>query len=433
MNENLLSVWWLEDPTAPIRVGVATYISATRVVSFQYDADWIKSGVPLSGDLPLRDQPAISQSGELQGAFADALPDRWGQRVITTIDAPRRATPFDLLYLAGDGRFGALGFSRDLDRYVPRASGPLPQIGSLQALEDLVERVNNRTPLTEAEKQLFHSSRNLGGAHPKSGIQDGQTEWIAKFPRGLDVDSGLIEYASLQLAAECGIRVPPIRTWKLHSGHVLLIERFDRKAGRRIHALSAKTALEKGLDPAYPPEAEASYSAIAAVVRLLVPDPNAARHELFRRMAFNIMIENTDDHERNHAFIHDGEWRLAPAYDVLPTMVNLGSHELLVGDEGPNASLSNALSRCEHFGLNREQAIAEWLKVASVVDQWRARFAAHGVSQADLDYLATFIDDPGRMSLRQPGIENLTPAVTSAPKIPGAARRRTNPPSRPKP
>ena len=156
MTENEISVWWLETPAAPRRVGIATYVPGTRATSFVYDPAWIANGLALSGDMPLGPRPIITARGELPGAFSDAMPDRWGKRAIDATDAPRRTEDFDYLYYAGDSRFGVLGFSRGRERYMPHGPGVRPRIDSLERMQELVERINQRMPLTEEQKLLMN-------------------------------------------------------------------------------------------------------------------------------------------------------------------------------------------------------------------------------------------------------------------------------------
>jgi len=171
--------------------------------------------------------------------------------------------------------------------------------------------------------------------------------------------------------------------------HALTIKRFDRLGNYRLHCLSAKTALRAaGL-----PE---SYSALATVLlRLGHPDrQNAMREELFKRMVFNILMDNTDDHERNHCLRlgFDGYYELTLAFDVVPTLQNLGYQSMAVGTQGSASTLENALSELSEFGIKTQRAHALVAEVARVVDQWPQHFAQHGVCPADMAQLSASID-----------------------------------------
>lgn len=408
-----LSVWSLANPEQPVRIGEVRLIAGNRGLSFTYDPSWIAHGYPLSGDMPLQAEAIIPKERNLRlGAISDAMPDRWGEKTIRYLDRPKRVTPLDLLYFAGDRRFGALGFSINLDRYEIRDSGPLPELDSIEALMNLIQRIDHNEQLSEKEKSLVSSTKTMGGAHPKALVQIDGRECITKFPRGSNVDIALIEHASLVLASGAGITVAPSMPIQTASGHVVVIDRFDRRHGQRLHCLSANSVMLCGADPAFPPIEELSYPAMADFIRQF-SDPESQsenRKELFRRMAFNILIENTDDHEKNHAFIFDGRyWSLAPAYDVLPLMANSGHHEMIVGDEGKEGTLVNALSQCERFDLERDEAIKAWFFVADRVSQWKEVFSDIGVTASDIEYLSDFIDSEGRMTMRSRDIVDSLP------------------------
>jgi serine/threonine-protein kinase HipA len=126
------------------------------------------------------------------------------------------------------------------------------------------------------------------------------------------------------------------------------------------------------------------------------PGSSPQMHELFRRMVFNILIDNTDDHEKNHVLLRDarGHYALSPAFDVLPSGQALGYQQMRVGNSGHDATLDNALSQAALFGLSKDAAYAEVKTVAAVVQSWKRHFAACGVSATDVATLADFIDRP---------------------------------------
>ena len=111
-------------------------------------------------------------------------------------------------------------------------------------------------------------------------------------------------------------------------------------------------------------------------------------------MVFNILIDNTDDHEKNHALLRqpDGRYLLAPAFDVLPTAQGLGHQMLKVGARGNESSLANAMSSCAQFGLKVDAAHGVIAEICAGVGRWKARFRKAGVSGDDIDLLARFID-----------------------------------------
>ena len=248
-------------------------------------------------------------------------------------------------------------------------------------------------PVEPALKRLISPGVTLGGARPKALLDvDGQ-QWVVKFSDGDATDAPLVEHASLTLAGLAGIRVARSRPLRLTHGHAVAIERFDRRPGERLHALSAKVALSAAGEPFGYPE-------LAQLLRrrgVAAGDHNAAQmRELFRRMVFNILIDNTDDHEKNHALLVNdaAQYELSPAYDVLPSGQALGYQQMRVGAQEADSTLDNALSMSAQFGLKRAAAQAEIRRVASVVEGWREHFASTGVSSGDLELLGEQIDRP---------------------------------------
>jgi serine/threonine-protein kinase HipA len=126
-------------------------------------------------------------------------------------------------------------------------------------------------------------------------------------------------------------------------------------------------------------------------------------HELFRRMVFNILIDNTDDHEKNHVLLvtHKGDYELAPAFDVLPSGQALGYQQMRVGQQGSESSLENALSESPQFGLGRQEAVAEIRAVAQVVQGWQAHFVSVGLGASDMALLTQQIDRPALLDQRR--------------------------------
>jgi serine/threonine-protein kinase HipA len=169
--------------------------------------------------------------------------------------------------------------------------------------------------------------------------------------------------------------------------HALAIKRFDRNQAQRLHALSAHVALRAaGLDYGYPE--------MALLLRRLgvASDIKTNAIELFKRMVFNILMDNTDDHEKNHAFLwHQQALVLTPAFDVLPTHQGLGYQSIRVGKEGSVSSLTNALSDHLSFGLHLQEAKTLVDQVKAVTSQWQQHFAQAGVSAADIESLSQTI------------------------------------------
>jgi len=385
-----LALWWLEQPAKPRPIGELHLVSGGRAVGLQYGAAWLASGFALSEDLPLaRDLfvPALKDSAV--GALDDARPDRWGERVIRKFEKSPRLSILEFLLFAGDDRYGALGVSTSADAYVPWPSSPVPGLEDLDAIAEVVRKVLANEQVPELQRRLIRPGMSLGGARPKSVIAIAGEPWLVKFTEGEDLDSELLEHATMTLAAKCGIDVAPTRAFEVAQRHAVAIRRFDRVRGRRIHALSAHVALRAvGEQPGYPQ--------IAQLLRRLAPAKAIAaqQEQLFRRMVFNILIDNTDDHEKNHALLRqsDGSYLLAPAFDVVPSAQGLGYQSLLVGSAGAESSMSNALSQAQAFGLGKEHAMTVIGEVASQVGKWKQHFRRAGVRDADIEILAQYLD-----------------------------------------
>mgnify|MGYP006204551679 FL=1 len=397
-----LYLWWLGQPADPVLIGALRFVPSLRGVSLHYAPNWLQQGFPLSEDLPLLDQEFLPlQKDVAVGAVDDARPDRWGERVIRFIDRPLRSSLMEFLYLAGDERFGALGVSTSASAYLPRTQGPLPCLSDVDVLHQVVQQVLLGEPISEPLRRLIAPGVSMGGARPKALIQIDGHPWVLKFAEpGEAWNSPLIEHATLTLAAQAGIRVAATQAVPLHQGHAVAVKRFDRVDGTRIHALSARVALKAaGEDMGYPE--------LAQLLRRRGPVrqglAKAHMRELFVRMVFNILIDNTDDHEQNHVVLMNdqGEYLLSPAFDVLPIGQALGYQQMRVGTDGAVSTLDNALSEHAQFGLRLNEAQALVKDVVSVVTRWRAHFATCGVRQQDLDALAEQIDRPDLLAQRQ--------------------------------
>ncbi|MBL5979350.1 type II toxin-antitoxin system HipA family toxin [Comamonas sp. NyZ500] len=404
--QDQLYVWAMVNPAAPTLVGE---VSLSQLVAdcatFTYTQDWWNFA--LSEDMPIV-QGQIFSTGDRNtapGAIDDARPDRWGERIIRHIDRPARLSILEMLLFAGDDRFGALGVSTSAEQYIPRYLGPYPQLKDLAQLAAAVEDVQTQAPITAEIQRLIQPGVTLGGARPKALLQTDNGPCVIKFSELDDpVDTPLIEHATMTLAAQAGMYVADTAVLPLpprygKARHALTIERFDRLGPYRVHCQSAHTALRAaGL--------EQSYSNLATIVlRLGHPDrQNAMREELFQRMVFNILMDNTDDHERNHSIslnLADGYYDLTPAYDVVPSLQNLGYQALVVGTAGSESSLENALTQINEYGIKMPRAIELIRQVAAAVERWAAHFTALGVSKSDMELLAASIDRDALRSQRQ--------------------------------
>lgn len=336
---------------------------------FQYSPDFIAHPDAIALDplaLPLQPAETVTvREGDsfIPDAFSDAGPDLWGRAVIDRVARLERASEFDYLLATGSNRAGALDFSVGLDKHEAVSA----QIDDIADIEIAIDQIRRKLPVEERLRHLIALGTSVGGMRPKTLVEKDGHLWIAKFnARDEDFDAVSMEYAGMSLAKECGIAVPEVHKHRFQDQRIaLLVRRFDRESlddGRygRIPYVSARTLLRgygRETDGTVP--SEYSYILLAQVRRLTGREEmlGADLKELFRRMVFNILIDNTDDHERNHGFLYEGGWRLAPAFDISSQLTGLGYQAMKVGVDNTQSTLANALSECAHFGLKPEEAL----------------------------------------------------------------------------
>jgi serine/threonine-protein kinase HipA len=376
--------------------------------SFAYGMNYLKRPGALEVDpvaLSIADKAAVTAKRLLPvaglpffGGIRDAAPDAWGRRVIEAkLKVPANSLPESQYLLhAGSDRVGAL----DIRNHISDA----PTVGasawhSLAHLVEAASRIDEGLPVPAHLDVIFQGGSALGGARPKASIRDEQgILWLAKFASASDaMDVPTIEAATLLLAKETGQCVPPVRTLSLNDRSIMLIQRFDRywsKAGTecRMGFVSGLTML--GCDESESPNK--SYADLADAIRRYC-HPSVIRRdneELFRRMVFNILVTNDDDHLRNHGFVWDprlGGWALSPLYDVMPRAAVATERylHLGVGPQGRLADLDNALAAHAKFTLSQSKACEIMSNVWAVVREWRVYFDQYGVAEEQMDKVAT--------------------------------------------
>ena len=389
-----LYLWMLTDPRRPRRVGELELVRPSESISLRYAQGWLAQGFALSEDLPLIEQEfSPAERRVAAGAVDDARPGSWGERVIRLVERPPRLSLLEYLYFAGDDRFGALGVSTSAERYLPRRLGPLPTLADAERVHDLIRKVRDNEAVPSQLSSLVSTGAALGGTQPKALLDIHGASWVIKFSDGGPVDTPLLEHATMTLARKAQIRTATTMAVKLAHGHAVAIERFDREAGARRHCLSAAVALRAAAEPCgYPELAQLLRRNGVAEGDRYVAD----MRELFRRMVFNILMDNTDDHEGNHALMMTNRRRyeLSPAYDVLPSGRALGFQRMRVGEREADSTLDNALSMSALFSLRKVDAIREVRLIARVVSGWREHFRKCGVTAGDIDQYAQQIDRP---------------------------------------
>jgi serine/threonine-protein kinase HipA len=338
-------VWvWLPDAEEPVVAGRVELVA--DLVLFNYGRSYLgrRDAMPLHlPELPLRTGFIEPPSGmHMAGCINDGSPDAWGQRVIMQLllgsaarDAdPAVLDPLTYLVRSGSDRIGALDFQDSPDVYTPR----LETAATLEELMEAADLVDRHLPLSPGlDMALLHGS-SVGGARPKALLNDDPTgrKLIAKFSSSTDVYPVVqAEFCAMELARRAGLEVAPVKLVRVLGRPALLVERFDRVAGtqHRRALVSALTMLE--LDEMM--ARYASYADLAELIRGRFTDAKATLRELFARIAFNILVGNTDDHARNHAAFWNGEFlRLTPAYDICPQPRSGGeaTQAMAIGPDG---------------------------------------------------------------------------------------------------
>ncbi|MGH8863524.1 MAG: type II toxin-antitoxin system HipA family toxin [Burkholderiales bacterium] len=333
------------------------------------------------------------------GALRDACPDYWGRRVIERHFGSPGPDELDYLLHSPDDRAGALGFGTKAEPPAPkRAFNRTIDLQKLQEFADVIiagDMLPDEADARQAQ-QLMLEGTSMGGARPKAVVEDDDGLWIAKFNRPDDKwNHAKVERAMLVLARICGIEAAECKPATIGDRDALLVKRFDRNKTdngyRRARMLSALTLLRA--EDTHTDREKWSYVLLAEELRRISAQPKTDAPELFRRMCFNALISNTDDHPRNHAIIAmDRDWRLSPAYDLTPsTPISLERRDLALacGDMGRYAHADNLLSQSARFLVNTDEArqIIDTMEHA-VNNQWYESARREGVSEKDCETIA---------------------------------------------
>jgi len=393
-------VWiWLPYETQPVVAGRIARQNDDRLM-FNYGQSYLARAnaiaiydpeLPLKvGEIPLHDKL------QLPSCIRDASPDAWGRRVIVNRALGLKGQDADiaeldeLTYLleSGSDRIGALDFQHSATEYVPRQQTN----ATLEELMQSAERVEKGVPLSpDLDLALQHGS-SLGGARPKALIDSGDKKFIAKFSASNDLYNVVkAEFVAMRLAHIVGLNVAPVKLTQGLGKDVLLIERFDRisvKTGWTRRALvSALTMLELDeLEARY-----ASYEDFSTLIRHRFTNPKQTLEELFRRLVFNILVGNTDDHARNHAAFWDGrDLTLTPAYDICPQGRTGGeaTQAMLITDNKRISQLSLCMEAAPQFLLSVDRAgTIITLQLASIRSHWKQVCDEAGLTEVDGAFL----------------------------------------------
>ena len=390
--------------TEPTLIG-NLYVEESRgkeICSFEYDSRWLKESrnLQLDPDLSLfRGRQFAPVEKQLFGVFEDSCPDRWGRKLMDRREAiiaraesrkPRSLTESDYLLGVHDkSRMGALRFKLE-------ESGPFlsdnsemaaPPWIALRKLNDAVASFESDDVRSDKWLQmLIAPGSSLGGARPKANVvaPDGCL-WIAKFPSRNDKNNcGAWEKTIYELAKMCGLSVVESKLEKLSKfGSTFLVKRFDRELDRRIHFTSVMSLL--GCTDG---QTDCGYMDIAAFIKSNGIAPKKDLAELWKRIVFNMLVSNTDDHLRNHGFLlADGGWTLSPLFDVNPNPYGTNL-SLNVTENDSTISMELAIDASEFFGLTAKNAKSTIVEMKKFVkENWRHLASVNGISRNEQSFM----------------------------------------------
>lgn len=327
-----------------------------RVSAFQYSKNWLENGFSINPiTLPLRNDIFFAKwepFGGLFGVFFDSLPDAWGNLIADKFLISKGINPisidrFDRLTLLGDDSFGAL-------EYLPRSfdNDSKSAIKDFDSLYSEFQSIQGNEDQTTDLDYLFKIAGSSGGSRPKANITIDDEPWILKFPASFDPNNiGIMEYEYNKVAEECGIKVPEYKLIqsKLTNGF-FATKRFDRINGKSIHTVSAGGLLEA--DYTLPC---VDYKQLMQLTGFLT-NSHKEILQLYRLMCFNVFAHNNDDHVKNFSFIcnDNGNWSLAPAYDLTFSNSYNGWHSTSVNGNGENPGIEDLVSIGKQFAISEK-------------------------------------------------------------------------------
>ncbi len=380
-------------------------VRGSETFSFEFDYDWLKNN-----ECAAMIDPELSfilgrqySNKKMFGIFEDACPDRWGRLLIQKREnllakaqnrKPKKLLESDYLLGVDDyTRMGSLRFKLQIDgSFVSDdKDNSVPPWTSLRTLEEASRNFEKDDKhIDKWLNQLVKPGSSLGGARPKASVVDTEGNlWIGKFPSKNDeYDVCAFEKVANDLALLCGLNVPESKLEKFSKyGSTFLVKRFDRYKDKRIHFSSAMTLLNKTDN-----ESSSSYLDLVGFIKENGSNPKEDLIELFKRVAFNIAISNTDDHLRNHGFIYEKDgFRLSPLYDVNP--IPYGNELSLNIDNISGAKdFEFLLSTCNYYGLDKNKAKE---LIEDIVDIVEANFdklcKTYGINRGQIEEIRSTI------------------------------------------
>jgi serine/threonine-protein kinase HipA len=393
---------------AAVPVGVLAWSAKERRCYFEYDRSFIDRELPISPfKLPLNPgaQPAPHTPFDgLHGLFNDGLPDGWGRLLLDRRLRRRNynkdeLTPVDRLTFVGTRGMGAL-------RYQPERTLRDPKAGEVDLDWLAAQAESAQAEFGEADIDRLHEMQgSSAGARPKimigrneksgrmladigKGLPQGFEPWLIKFrSRGIDhAEVGPEEYTYSLMAKACGIEMPETKLLQAEKGKYFAVRRFDRLSGGGVHVQTASGLLE--LDHAVP---EIDYEALLNLTRVLTRNDVHAQ-QMFKRMVFNVLAHNRDDHSKNHAFqmSASGEWMPTPAYDLTLSEGKGREHSLAIAGEGADPGFRDIMRVAEACSIPKGDAEGIFQEVKEAVEEWPSHAESGGLSEQrieEVDYL----------------------------------------------
>ncbi len=399
---------WLDNAKL---VGELTHetLRGSETYGFRFSDEWLKRHGALTLSDDLNSYPGEQYTGpgkDIFGCFSDVLPDRWGRTLLNRREEflakeenrpVRKLTSFD--YLTGIDDFSRMGgfrfkYNPDENYINTNSSLSVPPLAGIRELIHASHEIEkseeeNTIPDKKWLIQLIQPGTSLGGARPKASVLDeNNVLQVAKFPsRKDDYNVELWEHFAHLLSSKTGIKTADTRVIKTgYRYHTLLSKRFDRTdKGERVHFASAMTLL--GLTDGNNADTGHGYLDIVDFMLQHCTEVEINLQELYRRVAFNICIGNTDDHFRNHGFLLTPKgWTLSPAYDMNPTLNTRQS--LLISRSSRESDLDVLLEAHEEYMLTKEIAIRIIDEVVGMVKKWKPIAIKLGIAKREMDIFA---------------------------------------------
>ena len=382
------------------------FVNGNEIYSFEFSNDFLKSDFNklfLDVNLyPYSSRQYLPKNKKIFDFLSDLAPDRWGRtlikkrEVIRAKEEGRRTKTLNeidfLLQVDDESRMGAIRLSLDGINYLSNEKNmEVPPFEYIRKLESAsLEYENDRDALTDKWiKQLIGPGSSLGGARPKATVKDTNGDlWIAKFPSKNDTyDEGAWEKTAHDLAKLCGLKTCEVKLVKYSNlGSTFLMKRFDRNNNKRIHFISAMTAI--GANDGDGSQTNMGYLDILSFIKGHCKKSKENALELYKRIVFNMCISNIDDHFRNHAFIYaDNGLELSPIYDINPNPES----QFLSLNITKNSSyicIDNLLETAHYYDLTKKEALSIINSIRKTIrENYKNCASKNGLSENNISYM----------------------------------------------